>query len=64
MVCPMPAAETKKALKTMVSGDKMEIIGDFEPACMNVENMAKKNGAEVLEKESKQNYFRVLIRKI
>ena len=45
-VCPIPAAETKKRLKTMSSGQLLEIEGDFECACENVEKIAQKNGAK------------------
>ena len=39
----------------------MEIIGDFEPALINVIQMAEKNGAEILEQESKTDFFRVVV---
>jgi tRNA 2-thiouridine synthesizing protein A len=63
-VCPMPAAETRKVLKKMQAGEKIEIFGDFEPAIENVIKMAEKNKGIVLESEQKSNYFRVLIKKI
>ncbi|MHA1340967.1 MAG: sulfurtransferase TusA family protein [Promethearchaeota archaeon] len=63
-VCPLPAAETRKALKKMDSGQILEIEGDFEPALENVIKMAEKNGAKVLEKEKKENYFRCVVKKL
>lgn len=62
-VCPVPAAETRKMLKTMISGQSLEVIGDFEPAMENVINIALKNGAELVEKESRTNFFRVILKK-
>lgn len=63
-VCPMPAALTRKALKEMISGQIIEIKGDFELAIDNVINMINKNAGEILETEKKENYFRVLAKKI
>ena len=62
-VCPIPAAETRKMLKKIESGKTLEIIGDFDQAILNVINMAEKNHAEVIEKESRQDYFRVIVKK-
>jgi tRNA 2-thiouridine synthesizing protein A len=62
-VCPIPAAETRKMLKNMAIGEVLEIVGDFEPALENVIRMAKNNGGEILESESRPNHFRVVTRK-
>ena len=62
-VCPMPAAETRNSMRKMDSGSIIEIIGDFEGALENVIKMAKKNGGDVLEQESKPNYYRVVVKK-
>ena len=62
-VCPIPAANTRNFLRKMESGETLKIIGDFEPALVNVINMAEKNGAEILEQESKTDFFRVIIKK-
>ena len=62
-VCPMPAAETRKALKKVEAGTVIEIIGDFEPALENVIKMAQKQGAEVLEQEEHTKYYRVVVKK-
>jgi TusA-related sulfurtransferase len=61
-VCPVPAAETRRMLKIMQPGQVLEVVGDFEPALENVINIAIKNGAEVLEKESHPNFFRVVLK--
>ena len=63
-VCPIPAAETRRALKSISMGQVLEIIGDFEDACENVVNMAKKNGGEIMCVEHSPNYFRVVVKKV
>ncbi|MHA1585099.1 MAG: sulfurtransferase TusA family protein [Promethearchaeota archaeon] len=63
-VCPMPAAETRKIIKKMQPGENVEIKGDFSLAIDNVIHMAEINGGKVLEKETGENYFRVLVKKI
>lgn len=63
-VCPIPAAETRRILKTLTTGQTLEVIGDFECAHDNVINMAKKNGGEILGSEHVQNFFRVIIKKL
>lgn len=62
-VCPIPAANTRKFLRKMERGKILEIVGDFEPALVNVIKMAEKNGAEILEQESKTDFFRVVVKK-
>jgi len=63
-VCPIPAAETRRMLRKMDSGKTLEVIGDFDQAILNVINMAEKNGAEVIEKENRSDYFRVVVKKL
>jgi tRNA 2-thiouridine synthesizing protein A len=62
-VCPIPAAETRKMLKSLSPGQILEVIGDFECACDNVVKMAMKNGGEIVSADHGQNYFRVVIKK-
>lgn len=64
LVCPLPAAETRKLLKTMQAGDILDVKGDFSLAIENVIRMAKKMGGKILEKESAENFFHVVIRKM
>ena len=63
-VCPIPAAETRKALKKAISGQIIEIKGDFEHAVGNIIKMVKKNNGLVIEKEVKPEYFKVIIEKL
>lgn len=64
LVCPLPAAETRKTLRAMQAGDILEVDGDFPPAIENVIRMAEKMGGKILEKESTENFFHVVIVKI
>lgn len=63
-VCPIPAAETRNKLRIMSSGQILEVIGDFECSKVNIENIAKKNGAEILSSEGSANYYKVVLRKL
>jgi TusA-related sulfurtransferase len=63
-VCPIPAAETRKILKSMSIGQTLEVVGDFTEACVNVSNIAKKNGGDILEQETGPNFYRVVIKKV
>jgi len=63
-VCPIPAAETRNKLRSMSTGQILEVEGDFECSRANIENMAKKNGAEILSSEGSSNYYKVIMRKI
>jgi tRNA 2-thiouridine synthesizing protein A len=62
-VCPMPAAETRQALRNMNSGDFLEVEGDFECAAENVAKIAEKNDGNVLSIEHNTNYYKVIIKK-
>jgi len=62
-VCPMPAAETRQALKKMQSGEILEVEGDFECAAENVVKMAEKNDGAVLSVEHSADHFKVVIKK-
>ncbi|MHA1731829.1 MAG: sulfurtransferase TusA family protein [Promethearchaeota archaeon] len=63
-VCPIPAAETRKVLRGMETGEVLEIEGDFREAAVNVEKMALKNGGEVLSKETRGDFFRLVVKKV
>ncbi len=60
----MPAAETRKKLRTMLPGQVLEVVGDFECAADNIKIMAEKNGGQVLGIETCKNFFKVTIKKI
>ncbi|GAB4312646.1 MAG: hypothetical protein Kow0069_13410 [Promethearchaeota archaeon] len=62
-VCPIPAAETRKALRAAAPGTVVEVVGDFAEAAENVRNIALNNGAEVLSVETGHNHFKVVVKK-
>ena len=63
-VCPMPAAMTRNEVLKLESGQIIEIEGDCSFASDNVIRMIEKYGAEVLEQETGNDYFRIRARKI
>ncbi len=62
-VCPIPAAETRKMLRSVEPGTVLEIEGDFAEAAENVKAMAEKNAGEILSMEKGGNYFKVTVKK-
>jgi TusA-related sulfurtransferase len=63
MVCPEPAVATRDELRKMTAGQLLEVEGDCDPAVENITNIAKKNHAEVIQSDTKRNYFKLLIKK-
>jgi len=57
--CPMPVLLAKKKIKTIAPGKILEIIGDFPPAKVNLQNFLITNGHEVLEIQEKQGIYRI-----
>jgi tRNA 2-thiouridine synthesizing protein A len=57
--CPMPVLLAKKKIKTIAPGIILEIIGDFPPAKVNLQNFLITNGHEVLEIQEKQGIYRI-----
>ncbi len=64
LVCPLPVARTKKKLNEIVSGDILEVIGDFGESGENVKRYVEKHGDIVLEfKINGENYY-IKIKKV
>ena len=58
MVCPQPVAKTKKLLKSIETGEIINISGDFCEAAENIKRYVEKNGGKVLSiKTEGQNYY-------
>jgi tRNA 2-thiouridine synthesizing protein A len=58
LVCPQPVAKTKKMMSSMISGDILEISGDFAEAGENIKRFVGKHDGEVLEfKIDGDNYY-------
>jgi len=58
LVCPLPVARTKKKLSEIVSGDILEVTGDFGESGENVKRYVEKHGDIVLEfKINGEDYY-------
>lgn len=58
LVCPMPVAKTKRKLRSLESGEILEVSGDFCEAGENIKRFVEKHGDEVLEFRAKgDNYY-------
>ena len=57
--CPMPVLLTKKKLKTVGPGKILEIIGDFPPAKLNLQNFLITNGHEILDIQEQQGIYHI-----
>ena len=56
--CPMPVLKTKKELKSMISGQVLELIVDDKGALKDVPALLGKTGDELLE--TKESYDQVV----
>ena len=58
LVCPLPVARTKKKLSEIVSGDLLEVTGDFGESGENIKRYVEKHGDIVLEfKINGEDYY-------
>ena len=59
--CPMPVLLARKKIRQMDPGGKiLEIIGDFQPAKINLQDFLKKEGHEVLEVTENEGVYTIL----
>lgn len=61
--CPLNFVKTKIQLEKMQSGQKIEVLLDSGEAIESVPPSVTEEGHIVLNTESVENYFKVLIRK-
>ena len=61
--CPMPVLKTKKELKTMESGQTLEVISDDAGALTDIPAMVTKTGNEILEKKNDNGKITIVIKK-
>ena len=61
--CPMPVLKTKKELKTMTSGQVLELIVDDKGALKDVPALLGKTGDELLETNETDDQVVFLIKK-
>ncbi len=57
--CPIPVLLTRKKIRTMTSGQILEIVGDFPPAKKNIQNFLNKNGHEVLDLHEEDRIYHI-----
>ncbi len=63
LVCPLPVARTKKKLNEMVSGDILEVSGDFGESGENIVIFCNKLGYLILENQIEKEKFFIRIQK-
>lgn len=61
--CPLNFVKTKIQLEKMQSGQKLEVLLDSGEAIESIPPSVTEEGYIVLNTESVENYFKVLIRK-
>jgi tRNA 2-thiouridine synthesizing protein A len=61
--CPYPVLLTKEKLKTLQSGDTLEVTVNYQPAKENVERVAKSSGNKVLEVRDEKTQYTIVIEK-
>jgi len=64
LVCPLPVARTKKKLSEIVSGDILEVTGDFGESGENVKRYVEKHGDIVLEFRINGEDYYIKIKKV
>lgn len=62
-VCPYPSLMTLEALKSLSSGEVLEVLSDCTQALHNIPVDVKKAGGRVLKAQQLDNNIRFLIKK-
>ncbi|MHA1377865.1 MAG: sulfurtransferase TusA family protein [Candidatus Helarchaeota archaeon] len=60
--CPMPVLLTRKKIREVGSGKLLEIIGDFQPAKINIRKFLEKEGHKILEFQDDASEYKFLIK--
>lgn len=61
--CPMPILKAKKAIKSMKSGDKLEVLSTDPGSAQDFVSFCRSTGNELLEAGDKDGVYRFLILK-
>ncbi len=61
--CPMPMVETNKAIKTLGSGQVLEIVATDPATQTDIPSWCRRTGNELLEQESDAGTLRYYVRK-
>ncbi|MEX2727179.1 MAG: sulfurtransferase TusA family protein [Candidatus Sigynarchaeum springense] len=62
-VCPMPAFNTRKALKLLRANDVLVVKGDFLPAVENIERVVTQDGGKIVSRKVSSDRFELIIKK-
>ncbi len=62
--CPMPVLMTRKKIREIGSGKILQIIGDFQPAKINIQKFLEKEGHEILDIKDSSNEYKFIIKTI
>ena len=63
MNCPIPIIKAKKAIKTMVSGNTLEVISTDPGSVRDFEAFSRATGHELIESAEDNGVFRFLLQK-
>jgi len=63
MKCPMPVLKTKKELKTLASGQVIEVIADDIGAKKDIPSLLSKTGDELVEMKEEGSNIIFIIKK-
>ena len=61
--CPMPIVETNKAIKSLRTGEILEIIATDPGTKNDISSWCNRTGNELVEAQSSEGQYRYLIRK-
>jgi len=61
--CPLPALKTRKALKTLPPGDRLEVLGTDPLSVIDIPNLIRETGDKVEITERSQGRIVFLIEK-
>ncbi len=64
LFCPEPVFKTRMQLDDMKIGETLEILADDPAAKLDIENLAKNLGQEVLESVQEGDVTRIILRKV
>ena len=63
MNCPIPIIKAKKAIKTMDSGNTLEVISTDQGSVRDFEAFSRATGNELIESAEDNGVFRFLLQK-
>lgn len=64
LFCPEPLFQTRQEIDNIEVGEVLEVLADDPAAEEDLKRLAKRTGQEVLKIEKKEDYLRILIKKI